>query len=85
MASDKQYILAFEPIEVITVFEKDDVKPLRFRWKGHVHKVLRVNRSWCVPLLEGKAHFFSVSTERPGSVELIFNTNNLNWYLNETI
>ncbi len=71
----------FEPIEVITYFERGTLRPLRFRWKGTVYKISRVYSHWIVPRGNGREHHFSVSAGTPDSFELIFNTGDLNWQL----
>ena len=71
----------FEPIEVITYFDRGTVRPLRFRWKGTVYKISRIYSHWIVSRGRGREHHFSVSADSPDHFELVFNTDDLNWQL----
>lgn len=71
----------FEPIEVITFFENGRVHPLRFKWKGNVYRIRRVNGSWSAREGDGQKVYFSVSGDGPDCFELVFNTSDFNWQL----
>ncbi|MFQ5706916.1 MAG: hypothetical protein ACE5HO_05665 [bacterium] len=71
----------FEPIEVITFFEQGKLHPLRFKWKGTVYKITRVNGSWSVQEGLSQQYHFSVTAHGPDCFELIFDTGDFNWQL----
>jgi len=35
-----------DPVDVLALFQDGSIKPERFRWKGHVHRVAQVTGSW---------------------------------------
>jgi hypothetical protein len=70
-----------EPVEVITFFENGRVHPLRFKWKGTVHRVRRVNGSWSSRDGERYKVYFSVSTDGPDCYELLFDATEFKWEL----
>ncbi|MFQ5770426.1 MAG: DUF6504 family protein [bacterium] len=71
----------FEPIEVITFFEQGKLHPLRFKWKGQVYKISRVNSHWSVQEGLSRQYHFSVTAETPDCFELIFDTSDFSWEL----
>ncbi|NIR47711.1 hypothetical protein GWO43_04565 [candidate division KSB1 bacterium] len=71
----------FEPIQVITFFEEGKLYPLRFKWKGQVYKIKRVNSHWSVKEGMGRQHHFSVTANTPDCFELVFDTTDFNWQL----
>jgi len=70
-----------DPIEVITFFERGRLHPLRFKWKGKVYKVARVNSFWSVQEGLTRQYHFSVTSSTPDCYELIFDTADFNWQL----
>jgi hypothetical protein len=71
----------FEPIEVITFFQQGALHPLRFKWKGKVYKITRVNGTWSVQEGLSRQVHFSVTADTPDCFELIFDTADFNWQL----
>jgi hypothetical protein len=62
-------------IDVIVIFENHRLRPVRFRWKGHIHKIARVTGAWKAregehairhfAVVESKANYFQLTyTER---------------------
>jgi hypothetical protein len=70
-----------DPIEVITLFRDGVIKPLKFRWKGRVYRVNRVNGGWCSDEGSARFHHFSVMSDGPDVYELAYNTADLHWEL----
>jgi hypothetical protein len=70
-----------DPIEVITLFRDGALKPLKFRWKGRVYRISRVNGGWCSDEGATKFHHFSVMSDGPDVYELAYNSSDLNWEL----
>lgn len=71
----------FEPVEVITFFQNGRLHPLRFKWKGKVYKITRVNNVWSIQNGLNRQHHFSVTAGSPECFELIFDTKDFNWQL----
>ncbi len=71
----------FEPIEVITFFENGHVRPLRFKWKGNVYRIRRVNGTWSTRDGDRYQVYFSVNAEGPDCFELVFNAGDFKWQL----
>jgi len=70
-----------ETVDVITFFQQGRLHPLRFKWKGAVYKITRVNSSWSVRDGLSRQFHFSVSADSPDCFELIFDTADFNWEL----
>ncbi len=70
-----------EPIAVITFFEQGKLHPLRFRWKGQVYRIKKVNGFWSVQDGLSRKYHFSVSANAPDCFELTFDTADFNWQL----
>ncbi|MFQ5674859.1 MAG: DUF6504 family protein [bacterium] len=70
-----------EPIEVITFFQDGRLHPLRFKWKGQVYKITRVNSRWSEQMGLGRQVHFSVTASTPDCFELIFDTEGFDWKL----
>lgn len=70
-----------DPIEVITLFRGGKMQPLRFRWKGKVYPVRRVNGGWLSDEGSTRFHHFSVMSDSPDIYELAYNSDTQNWDL----
>ena len=70
-----------EPVEVLTHFQEGRVRPLRFRWRGRVYRVLRVNGSWSRPRGTDQEHHFAVTADNSDTFELVFDTGQFRWRL----
>ncbi|MDD3050810.1 MAG: hypothetical protein PHR06_06645 [Candidatus Cloacimonetes bacterium] len=73
------------PIEVVCYFEKNEVRPLRFRWKNEIVKVHRTNGYWAKHEGTVLYHFFAVSDKFRNYYELQFNANSLEWHLRKIV
>jgi len=69
------------PIEIITFFEHGKLHPLRFKWKGKVYKISRVNSSWIIRQGVERSFHFSVDAGTSDCFEIVFNVSDLNWRL----
>lgn len=70
-----------DPIQVITFFEEGKLHPLRFKWKGDVYKIKRVNSTWSVQHGATRCHHFSVTAQTPDCFELVFDASSFDWKL----
>lgn len=71
----------FEPIDVITYFQKGKIIPLKFRWNGRVYKVQQVNGCWKENQGYGQQYHFSVQVDGSDCFELLFDSNDFSWQL----
>lgn len=67
------------PIEVLSLFRNDRVRPLRFRWRGRVFKVRRVTGEWTRREGVGWVRYFSVLAENQDYFELAYETERNRW------
>ena len=72
-----------EPIDVIVLYEKGILRPLRFRWKGRSHKVVRVTASWKAPKGEAWMRHFSLMDENGDVFFLIFDERGTQWTISK--
>jgi len=68
-----------DPIEVIALFQKGKLTPLKFRWRERVYKVFRINGTWRQKDGTALYHFFSVCCDGPEVYELSFNNESQAW------
>ena len=68
-----------ETIEVIALFDKGKLRPLKFRWKGRVFKIERVNGGWKSDQGEHRFHHFSVMSDGPDVYEISYNPDRFSW------
>lgn len=68
-----------EPVEVITYFDKTQMRPLRFRWRERAYRIVAVNGVWHDQRGRTRIYHFHVATRESGSFELIYNTDDLLW------
>ncbi|MBN1325919.1 hypothetical protein JW977_02980 [Candidatus Falkowbacteria bacterium] len=71
-----------QPIEVITIFKKDGPKPYAIKWGGKKYIIEKINLRYEKRAGDGKLVYFSVTSE-DNYFKLVFDTNNLKWYLEE--
>jgi len=70
-----------EPVEVISYFDGERMRPLRFRWRGRAYRVRRVNGVWSDIKGRIRRVHFHVSVSGSGSFELIYDHGSLGWRL----
>ena len=72
-----------DPIEVIAVFADHQLRPLRFKWRGNVHKISRITGSW--KKLEGECvvRFFAVVDDQTNVFQLTYNERLTDWTLSK--
>ncbi len=75
-------IKAKDEIEVITIFAKNGPKPYALKWGGKKYIVEKINLRYEKRAGDGKLVYFSV-TSQDNYFKLVFDTNNLKWYLEE--
>jgi hypothetical protein len=70
-----------EPIEVLTLFRKGKVKPVRFKWKNRVVRVRRVTGDWTASAGRDRIHYFSVLGDGADYFEIAYHTGKMSWTL----
>jgi len=70
-----------EPVEVITYFDGQKTRPLRFRWRGRPYRITHVNGIWSDHKGQEREYHFHVSTRESGSFELIYDNGRCTWKL----
>ena len=68
-----------EPIEVIVHFAPNGIRPLRFLWHGHTHRIKTVRGRWTTFEGQQQSRHYAVSTLEIGNCELTFTPENLTW------
>lgn len=70
-----------DPVEVIALFRRGKLSPLKFRWKERVFSVKCVNGGWNTSEGAVRFHHFAVMTEGPDVYELSYNERSQEWML----
>jgi hypothetical protein len=68
-----------ETVEVITYFDKKQMRPLRFRWRDRAYHIAVVNGVWHDVKGRDRLYHFHVATRESGSFELIYDTGAILW------
>jgi len=71
-----------DEIEIITIFTKTGPQPHSFKWSGKYFKIEKINLIFEKKQGNDKLVNFSVTAEN-NYFKLVFNTNNLKWYVEE--
>ncbi len=71
----------FDTIDVITLFDRGGLQPLRFRWNGRVYKIAEVQSIWSLPNNQHRTYHFSVRGQGPEYFEIVFDPENFHWQL----
>jgi len=72
----------FESIEVIAYFHNLQIEIIRFRWKGGIYNVSKVNSFWKIPSGNSIEYHFTVFCEKQEVLcELSFNLGDFKWQL----
>jgi len=70
-----------EPIDVVTVFREGTMAPVKFRWSGHTHAIVRVAYRWVTHEGAYPVYHFSVVAGGGQLYEILLNTQNMRWSL----
>lgn len=68
-----------QPIDVLSLFTDGRIKPLRFRWRGRIIRVLRITGEWSRQEGVGRVHYFSVVAENSDYFELAYDLDRGLW------
>jgi len=70
-----------EPIDVIAVFEKSRLRPVRFKWKDRVYKVTKVTGSWQSDVGRYRLKHFAVVDTASNFFQLSYDQQEATWSL----
>ncbi|MBC8204491.1 hypothetical protein ISS30_04185 [bacterium] len=76
-----QYEDINDPIEVIALFSAGKLQPIKFRWRGRVYKIQRVNGRWESDEGRIRLHHYSVMADSPDVYEITYNPDRFIWKL----
>lgn len=68
-----------EAIQVITYFDRERMRPLRFRWRDRTYRIKSIHSAWHDVVGRDRVYHFYVATRESGSFELIYNTGGFLW------
>ncbi len=68
-------------IEVIALFRGGKIRPLKFRWRNRVYKIVRINGGWKSDLGRDRLSHYSVMADGPDVFEISCSMENNNWKL----
>ena len=70
-----------ERIEVIALFQKGKLSPIKFRWKGRTHRIHRIHGDWSTQEGTTRFHHFAVASDGPDIYELSYNESTYVWQI----
>lgn len=78
-----EFIECDDPIDVITVFKKDKIKPVRFKTSHQEYNIKEITYRWTSH--EGKfiRYHFSVVTDTDDNYEIYLHTKDMRWTLSK--
>ncbi|MCX6832735.1 MAG: hypothetical protein NT028_11520 [candidate division Zixibacteria bacterium] len=68
-----------DDIEVIALFERNKLKPCRFRWRGKVYKVTRITGDWASDVGQSKLRYFAVVDSSSNFFQLCYDERLISW------
>jgi hypothetical protein len=76
-------VLIHEPVAVVAVFERGQVKPILFRWKDKKISIENISLTWQTMQGEERSLHFTVIADQT-LYELMFNISLMTWSLEQT-
>ena len=70
-------------MDVIAVFEKGTLKPIRFRWKGQTYKIARVTGRWKAPKGEAWLRYYAVVDSNDNVFQLVYDERHTGWMISK--
>lgn len=68
-----------EPIEVIALFRKGKMRPIKFRWNSRVYRIETINGGWKSDQGRERVLHYSVMCDGPDVYEISCSAENLVW------
>ena len=70
-----------ESIDVISIFRKKTIRPVKFKYAGRTHRIAKLLYTWVTREGNYPVHHFSVLTQDDNRFELSLNTYTMAWAL----
>jgi hypothetical protein len=68
-----------DPVDVLVLFEDGTLKPQRFRWKGHVHRVAQITGRWKTDKGTFRMKHFALMDEEANFFQLAYDERSSGW------
>ena len=68
-----------DAVDVLALFEDGAIKPQRFRWKGHVHRVAQITGTWKTDKGAFRLRQFAVMDEDANFFQLAYDERTAAW------
>lgn len=68
-------------VDVIALFEKNTLRPCRFRWRGKVYKVSRITGDWQSKVGQSRLWHFAVIDGSSNCFQLCYDEQHCSWKL----
>lgn len=68
-----------DPVDVLVLFEDGSLKPQRFRWKGHVHRVAQITGRWKTEKGAFQVRHFALMDEEANFFQLAYDEHSSGW------
>jgi len=72
-----------QPVEVMVVFQKGRMIPIRFRWNGRVIKIAKVTGWWRANEGKFRIRHFAVMDQNSQFFQLTYKERTAEWFLNK--
>ena len=72
-----------QPIEVVVIFEKGKMMPIRFRWNGRVIKIARITSWWKTNEGKFRIRHYAVMDQNSQFCQLSYNERTSEWFLDK--
>ncbi len=68
-----------DEIEVIVLFERRSLKPVRFRWRGKAYKIDRITGDWTSDVGQSKLRYFAIVDSASNFFQLCYDERATSW------
>jgi hypothetical protein len=72
------------PIDVVSIFRKKTVKPVKFKYAGRTHRIEKIMYAWITREGGFPVHHFSVITQDGNRFEISLRTYTMDWAIDES-
>lgn len=72
-----------QPIEVVVIFQRGRMVPVRFRWNGRMIKIAKITGWWRTNQGEFRIRHYTVIDENSQFCQLSYKERTAEWFLNK--
>jgi hypothetical protein len=72
-----------QPIEVVVIFQRGKMIPVRFRWNGRMIKIAKITGWWRTNQGEFRIRHYAVIDENSQFCQLSYRERTAEWFLNK--